>query len=114
MTASRRSPRNPRVPAAIAAAGVAGATLAVASWVAHKARVAERARPPEGAFVNVDGVRLHYLVRGVGDAVVLLHGNAVHAGDFIASGLFRRLARTNRVIAFDRPGLCASAGRVGQ
>jgi pimeloyl-ACP methyl ester carboxylesterase len=35
---------------------------------------------------------------------VLLHGNGVHLGDFIASGLIDRLARHHRVIAFDRPG----------
>ncbi|HVE49611.1 MAG TPA: alpha/beta hydrolase [Casimicrobiaceae bacterium] len=36
--------------------------------------------------------------------MVLLHGNAVHLGDFEASGLIDRLAKNFRVIAFDRPG----------
>ncbi|MDR5763176.1 MULTISPECIES: alpha/beta hydrolase [unclassified Caballeronia] len=36
--------------------------------------------------------------------MVLLHGNLVTAQDFLASGLFDRLSRRYRVIAFDRPG----------
>jgi pimeloyl-ACP methyl ester carboxylesterase len=103
MTTIRPFARDSRFPTALVAAGVA-ALGATAGWVAHKARVAERAHPARGAFVDVDAMRLHYLTGGTGDPVVLLHGNVVHAMDFVASGLFDRLARTNRVIAFDRPG----------
>jgi pimeloyl-ACP methyl ester carboxylesterase len=35
---------------------------------------------------------------------VLLHGNAVTAADFMASGVLDRLAVRHRVVAFDRPG----------
>ncbi|PWC34547.1 alpha/beta hydrolase [Azospirillum sp. TSO35-2] len=77
--------------------------LAVANTLA--ARRAERRYPPQGRFVTVDGVRLHYLEAGSGPAVVLLHGNVSTADDFVASGLFDRLARTHRVVAFDRPGM---------
>jgi pimeloyl-ACP methyl ester carboxylesterase len=49
-------------------------------------------------------VRLHYIERGEGPAVVLLHGNAVRLEDFMASGIVERLAAHHRVIAFDRPG----------
>jgi len=52
----------------------------------------------------VDGVRLHYVVRGEGPPVVLVHGNTVTLADYQASGLIDRLARAHRVIAFDRPG----------
>jgi pimeloyl-ACP methyl ester carboxylesterase len=36
--------------------------------------------------------------------VVLLHGNAVRAEDWIASGVFDLVAERHRVLAFDRPG----------
>jgi pimeloyl-ACP methyl ester carboxylesterase len=113
MAALRPAVRNTRFPAALVAAGVA-ALGATAGWVAHRARVAERAHPPRGAFVDVDGAQLHYLTGGAGDPVVLLHGNVVHAMDFVASGLFDRLTRTNRVIAFDRPGFGHSSRPRGQ
>jgi pimeloyl-ACP methyl ester carboxylesterase len=86
------------------AASTAAALAATAAFVAAAARRAEREHPPRGAFVYHDGVRLHYLERGRGTPVVLLHGNLVHAGDFVASGLVDRLAERHRVIAFDRPG----------
>jgi pimeloyl-ACP methyl ester carboxylesterase len=59
---------------------------------------------PMGEFATVDGTRLHYLARGTGVPVVLLHGNGSMIGDFIASGVFERVAPGCRVIAFDRPG----------
>jgi pimeloyl-ACP methyl ester carboxylesterase len=87
-------------------AGLAmGALAATAAVVAKKANRAERDRPPQGSFVEVDGVRLHYIERGTGTPVVLLHGNAVRLQDFEASGLVDRLAERHRVIAFDRPGV---------
>lgn len=88
----------------IVAGLAAGALAATAGWVANKARRAEEDQPPRGAFLDVDGVRLHYLDRGCGVPVVLLHGNAVRLQDFVASGLIDRLAQSYRVVAFDRPG----------
>lgn len=86
----------------LAAAATAAALGAL--WVEHRACKAERDNPPAGRFVEVDGVPLHYVDKGTGPAVVLLHGNAVLLQDFIASGLVDRLAERYRVIAFDRPG----------
>lgn len=88
---------------AIAAAAALGAA-ATAAWVESRARQAERDHPPTGKFIDIDGVRLHYVERGEGPPVVLLHGNTVTHADFIASGLMDRLAARHRVIAFDRPG----------
>ena len=68
------------------------------------ARRAERRNPPEGKFITVDGVRLHYIERGTGPVIVLLHGNGTMARDFVLSGVFDLLAKDHRVIAFDRPG----------
>jgi pimeloyl-ACP methyl ester carboxylesterase len=70
----------------------------------YRARKAEREHPPTGRFVAVNGVRLHYIDKGKGPPVVLLHGNLVAAEDFQRSGVLDQLARRHRVIAFDRPG----------
>jgi pimeloyl-ACP methyl ester carboxylesterase len=68
--------------------------------------IAERRNPPIGQFINVDGVRLHYIERGKSNApcVVLLHGNGTMIQDLTISGLVDLLARDNHVICFDRPG----------
>lgn len=82
---------------------LAGTTaLAVAVYLA--ARAAERRNPPVGKFITVDGVRLHYVERGEGPVVVLLHGNTVMLQDYVASGIMDAAALRCRVIAFDRPG----------
>jgi pimeloyl-ACP methyl ester carboxylesterase len=60
--------------------------------------------PPIGRFIDVDGVRLHYVDRGEGVPVVLLHGNGATIEDFTTSGLVDVASRGHRVIAFDRPG----------
>ncbi len=85
-------------------AGSAAVAAATALWVKYKADKAERDNPPIGQFIEVDGVRLHYVERGEGPPIVLLHGNVVLLHDFIASGLIDSLAEEHRVIAFDRPG----------
>ncbi|WP_229452070.1 alpha/beta fold hydrolase [Massilia niastensis] len=78
--------------------------LASFLYVQARSRKAERENPPEGKFVEVDGVRLHYLERGEGPALVLLHGNGVYSKDFEYCGLLEKAAERYRVIAFDRPG----------
>jgi len=83
--------------------GVAAlAGLALVNW--GLARRAEARNPPLGRFITIDGTKLHYLERGSGPALVLLHGNGTMLQDFVASGLIDRLAKDYRVIAFDRPG----------
>ena len=81
------------------------AALAVSAFVNHRlARKAERDNPPAGRFFNVNGVRLHYVERGDGEPLVLLHGNGSMIQDFQSSGLIDLAAKKYRVIAFDRPG----------
>jgi pimeloyl-ACP methyl ester carboxylesterase len=70
----------------------------------HLAKKAERDNPPAGRFLKVNGVRLHYIERGSGDPVVLLHGNGSMIQDFECSGLVDLVAKNHRVIVFDRPG----------
>jgi pimeloyl-ACP methyl ester carboxylesterase len=91
-------------PAVLAAAALGAGLAAAFVAVRVKTARAERSHPPTGQFIDVDGVRLHYLERGTGPAIVLLHGNGVMAEDFALSGLLDRLAEHHRVIAFDRPG----------
>ena len=49
-------------------------------------------------------MRLHYVDRGTGEALVLLHGNGSMIQDFDSSGLIDLAAKNYRVIVFDRPG----------
>jgi len=70
-------------------------------WLAKKA---ERRNPPIGRFITVEGVRLHYVERGTGTPLVLLHGNGSMIQDFQSSGLIDLAAKKYRVIAFARPG----------
>lgn len=86
----------------------AGATVAAlmasAAFVALRTRQAEKRNPPLGQFVEVDGVRLHYVERGSGEPLVLLHGNGSMAQDFLISGLVDLASTRYRVIVLDRPG----------
>jgi pimeloyl-ACP methyl ester carboxylesterase len=85
--------------AALAAA--AGAAISVE----HQALEAERAYPPGGRFMEVDGVRLHYMdSEGPGQAVVMFHGNGAMMADLEISGIVERCTRRYRTVLFDRPG----------
>lgn len=83
---------------------VAAALVAAALFNRASARRAEANTPPEGKFIEVDRVRLHYVERGEGPVVVLLHGNGVLLQDYEASGVLDLAAKDHRVISFDRPG----------
>jgi pimeloyl-ACP methyl ester carboxylesterase len=84
--------------------GSAAALGAAAVYNRKQTRDAERRHPPIGRFLDVDGVRLHYIERGQGDPLVLIHGNGTMIQDFTVSGLVDRLADCHRVIVIDRPG----------
>jgi pimeloyl-ACP methyl ester carboxylesterase len=81
------------------------AAMAASAWAIHrKTQKEERAHPPLGKFIDVEGVRLHYVEHGNGDPVVLLHGNGAMAEDFELSGLSNAVGAQHHVIIFDRPG----------
>jgi pimeloyl-ACP methyl ester carboxylesterase len=63
----------------------------------------ENRYPPIGQFISVDGVRLHYIDRGQGQPLILMHGASSNLRDFHSS-IVDELARDYRVLAFDRPG----------
>src|SRR5712672_1908508 len=94
------------LPTGLAGAGLAAAALlgTTALLVARRARRAERDNPPAGHFLDIEGVHLHYLERGEGPPLVLLHGNGAMLQDFEISGILAPLAQRYRVIAVDRPG----------
>jgi hypothetical protein len=94
----------------VAAAG-ALALLAAAAYNVRAARAAERRHPPRGRFVEVDGVRLHYVERGAGEALVLLHGNGATRRGLRDERAVDLAARRFRVIAFDRPASGTAHGR---
>ena len=89
---------------AVASAITIGALTALALVNRNLARKAEQANPPAGRFLDVNGVRLHYVERGSGEPLVLLHGNGSMIQDFESSGLIDLAAKDYRVIIFDRPG----------
>jgi pimeloyl-ACP methyl ester carboxylesterase len=82
----------------------AGAAAAATLFVRSRVQRAER-EAPRGAFVN----GMHYVERGFGNPVVLLHGLGSMVEDFELSGLIEQASRHYHVFAFDRPGYGHSA-----
>ncbi|WP_240789470.1 alpha/beta fold hydrolase [Pseudooceanicola onchidii] len=80
--------------------------LAAATWWRASSRVAEavRAYPPEGQFVEVGGHPVHYVQKGTGPDLVLIHGASGNTRDFTFA-LVDQLTDRYRVTVFDRPGL---------
>ena len=100
--AAARTRANPRRNNTLLAVGAA---LAAAAYVVRqRTREVESDNPPAGKFVEVDGIRLHYVERGSGQPLVLLHGDGSMSQDFEISGLIDLAAKNYRVITFDRPG----------
>lgn len=66
-------------------------------------RDAEHRWPPLGQFLNVDGARVHYIRRGSGPRLILIHGASGNLREWTFAHL-DRLAKDFDVIAFDRPG----------
>jgi pimeloyl-ACP methyl ester carboxylesterase len=92
---------SPYVSAAAAVVVALALSALVNGYLAKRAQVRN---PPKGRFLEINGVRLHYLERGDGEPLVLLHGNGSMIADFDSSGLIDMAAKKHRVIVFDRPG----------
>jgi pimeloyl-ACP methyl ester carboxylesterase len=87
--------------AAIALAGfVLAGLVAFTGWTARKV---EKHLPPAGRFIDVDGLRLHYLDEGTGPVLLLIHGLSGQMHNFTHS-LLGRLRHDFRVVILDRPG----------
>jgi len=72
-------------------------------FTAVTARRVEQALPPRGQFIEVSGARIHYLDKGSGPPIVIIHGLGGQIGNFTYA-LLERLTDEFRVILMDRPG----------
>jgi pimeloyl-ACP methyl ester carboxylesterase len=73
------------------------------AWTRFLVAEIEHEFPPSGSFVEVDGLRVHYVESGTGVPIVLLHGVYGGVEDWRAS-IFDAAAARGRAIAIDRPG----------
>lgn len=65
-------------------------------------RVAHHYSEASSKFVSVDGARLHFVIKGEGRPVVLIHGNPGSCQDW--ARLYSPLSSRYCAFAFDRPG----------
>lgn len=82
----------------------AALVLTTACTAGYREAQAEKRFPPQGDFLTVNGTRVHYVTKGSGPDIVLVHGASGNLRDFTFS-LVDKLADRYRVTAFDRPGL---------
>ncbi len=90
-----------------AALGVVGLIILYIGWLVLKtymiAKRTEKFLPPLGEYLDANGERIHYIDRGEGPALVLIHGLSGQMRNFTHS-LLERLENDFRVIIIDRPG----------
>lgn len=67
------------------------------------AREVERLVPQDGRHLQVEGARLHYVERGSGPAIVMIHGLGGQLRNF-SYAMLEPLAQDHRVVLVDRPG----------
>lgn len=65
-------------------------------------RVAHEYGHAASRFVNVEGANLHFVIKGEGRPVVLIHGNPGSCSDWVK--LYEPLSERYCAFAFDRPG----------
>lgn len=58
----------------------------------------------EDKFIDAGGVKIHYIDRGQGEAIVLLHGGTSNLESWVSRGVVANLEKDFRVIAFDARG----------
>lgn len=70
------------------------------AWTAQRV---DAALPPPGKFIDIDGSRIHYVDKGSGEPILMIHGLGAQLRHLTYS-MVDLLAKDYRVIAFDRPG----------
>lgn len=85
------------------AAGALALLAGLRLYTVWQARTFETRYPPPGRFLSAGGLRMHYVERGEGRPVVLIHGGLGSVYDFTLS-VFDHVSREYRAVAFDRPG----------
>ena len=95
-----------QVVATVIVLAVGFVAFALFVWVKARRQEAraEAQFPPEGQFVDIDGMQIHAVTMGNGPDVVLIHGASGSTRDMTFS-LAPALAERYRVIVLDRPGL---------
>ncbi len=88
--------------AALVVLGAGVAWLTAANLAFHRSCTDQPGSAEE--VVVVDGVAIHYVERGSGPPVVLLHGDGGSVLDFTLSPIVQQLATRYRVVVIDRPG----------
>jgi pimeloyl-ACP methyl ester carboxylesterase len=78
---------------------VGGAIL----FTAMTARSVEKAVPPLGRFIEIEGAPLHYIDQGSGPAIVMIHGLGSQMRNFTYA-LLAKMGGNFRIILLDRPG----------
>lgn len=58
----------------------------------------------DGRYADFGGIKIHYIDRGKGEPIVLLHGGASNLESWVTPGVVDNLAKDFRVIAFDARG----------
>lgn len=92
------------IPILLAGAGGVGLLGGgLAAFSGATARKVEAAVPRDGEVVEVNGDRVHYVDKGSGPAIVMIHGLAGQMRNFHRS-VVDDLAKDHRVILIDRPG----------
>ncbi|WP_158808673.1 alpha/beta fold hydrolase [Beijerinckia sp. L45] len=76
---------------------------ALVLFTAITARSVERAVPPLGRFIDIDGDVIHYLDQGSGPAIVMIHGLGSQLRTFTYA-LLAAMSGNFRIILLDRPG----------
>jgi pimeloyl-ACP methyl ester carboxylesterase len=82
---------------------LAAVVVGLVGFTAITARRVEKAVPARGKFLELAGARIHYLDKGAGPPIVMVHGLGGQSGNF-GYAVVERLAGEFRVIAMDRPG----------
>ena len=58
----------------------------------------------DGKYADFNGVKIHYIDRGKGEPIVLLHGGTSSLESWIKAGVVANLEKDFRVVAFDARG----------
>lgn len=88
----------------LALAAAAFLVILYLAWTTSRiARGAEKAVPPVGRFVEIDGQRIHYIDAGEGRPILMVHGlgGTLH---HMRRPLMEAFGEGYRLIALDRPG----------
>lgn len=85
------------------AAGALAVLVGLRLYTVWHVRTFETRYPPPGRFITANGIRMHYVEKGEGRPVVLIHGGMGSVYDFTLS-VFDQVSRQHRAVAIDRPG----------